>query len=405
MVTLYEQIEEAEEKLNLNPEGDDNGNTDNDKPDEEAGDESVRRQGGQKQGEHSGKRTISKLGRGGASDGGASGERASRDKSGTSSGDARTSDGQRGTSRRSGKDAQSESEGTQEDAPTSQEDGESDDGRSGQDGRPLDEDDDKPKTNADWARQRRELRELKAKLAQLESTKTASAPAAEIKPAAESPKSPEKITEPDKNVNYQAWLEWKLEQNDLTIKEQNKVAEDYKIWKADQTKQRETQVAINNAVGEFQGIEESYQKKNPDYLNAMEFARNEYARALKLTNPQMTQQQIDSKIDYDILTFASQKSQAGLNPAEELYDMAIERFGYTRAEAKREVEEWTQKPASKSNLKVVSNNKRRSASPLSGGGRGGDIPVTLENAANGMTMGEFSNLTPDQLMQLESEVG
>ena len=89
--------------------------------------------------------------------------------------------------------------------------------------------------------------------------------------------------------------------------------------------------------------------------------------------------------------------------------MAIERFGYTKAQSKArpnaQEEEFTREPVQKSNLKAVNSNKRRSASPLSGGGRGGDIPVTLENAANEMTLGEFASLDPSVIAQLEGMGG
>jgi hypothetical protein len=409
--TIYEQIEEAEKTLNLEHEGDDNGDTDNDLSIQRGkGDGRVRGQSGQQSGARPEQGETE--GNDAGSDGRASGD-APRGESGTPSEDAGTRKRLGGKSRSGSKDAPETGGGTQEDARPSQEDGESDDGRvhgkSGHDSGSVEENQDqpeKPLTNADWARLRREKRELEAKLKQLEAAKP-SIPAAEAKIAekpAEAVKSPEKAAEPDKNVNYQAWLEWKLSQTDNTIQEQNKLIEEYKGWRAETTKERETQTAINNAVQEFQSLEETYQQKNPDYLNAMEFARNKYAEALKITNPQMTAKQIDAKIDYDILAFASQKSAAGLNPAEELYDMAMERFGYQKA-ANRQAEieeEAPRRQAEKPNLKVISNNKRRSASPLSGGGQGGNMPLTPEVAV-GMTMGEFSNLSPDELAQLESQ--
>jgi hypothetical protein len=227
----------------------------------------------------------------------------------------------------------------------------------------------------------------------------AAAPVAEAKPV--EPAAPEKPKEPDRNVNYQEWLEWKIAQQDNTQAEQAKIVNEYKTFMANEQNAKETQAAINRGVEEFQGIEQSYIKQNPDYLKAMEFAREKYSDALRLTNPQFTAKQIDAKIDYDILSFAAQASVKGLNPAEELYDMAMERFGYSKAEERAEQSAVRAERREKPNLKVITNNKRRSATPLSGGGRGGDIPLTLDVAANSMTLGEFANLTPGELAQLE----
>lgn len=398
MPTIYEQIEEAEKKLNLEPQGDDNDQDDDGSIQGGTRDGPIRRQtrsiNGERSGERDGEREETGRRRGSSSE-------TSRSEGRASSEDAGASQRYSGESRGNNAETQDDSEGTQTDASTSQKDGE-DGAVRGQRGSDLLDEPTTPLTNADWARQRRELRELKAKLAQLEASKSS-----ETKPAEKSSeivKSPEKTVEPDKNVNYQAWLEWKLMQNDNTIQEQKVLLEDYKTWKAEQTRQTETQQVINNAVGEFQTIEASYQKTNPDYLDAMEFARNKYAEALSITNPQMTKKQIDAKIDYDILTFASQKSQLGLNPAEELYDLAMERFGYQKTASKLEIDEEQpiqRRQAEKPNLRTVSNNRRRSASPLTGGGQGGSIPLTKEIAAN-MNMAEFSQLTPDELATLEA---
>lgn len=283
--------------------------------------------------------------------------------------------------------SQGDSGRAQKDAPAPQEDG---------------EDVLKQPSNADWARQRREMRELKAKLAALEKEKAPPPASPEPKTEAKPETSAKPAPEPNKQENYQAWLEWKLAQNDNTAQEQRTLISQLKKIIDDRQQADRQQQIINQAFDEFNNYEESYKTKNPDYVNATQFAREQYAKSIKILYPQMTAKQIERAIEHEILKFAGGCVQKGLDPAEELYDMAIERFGYVKQDAPDAAEE-TPKPAkpAKPNLKAISANKKRSASPLAGGGQGGSIPVTSEMFEN-MTLGDYARLTKDQLMQLEA---
>lgn len=373
MPTLYDDIKEAEKILNINlEEGDDNGE-DNERGVRE--EQPVRRGAGHDTGEGSEQGEGEDSGTGGR---GRSPEGTPRSEGGASSGDARTS--------------QKDSGGTQEDAPAPQEDGEA----------VLE----KPLTNADWARQRRENRELKARLAKLEAEKSAPATAAsakeEPKPEAKDAKAePEK--EPDKTQNYQAWLEWKIAKNDSTIEGQQKLIEELREERVKTQKKEEEDRVTNAAIEEFTDIEEAYKKQNPDYENAIEFARKKYLDAAKMFYPDKTEKQIEEAIDKQMLQYASGYAARGLNPAEELYDLVQERFGYVKTEPKVETQEEKprQEARPRQNLKIVNENRRRSASPLGNGGQSGSIPITKEIAAD-MSLGEFSRLTPDDLMNLEN---
>lgn len=208
--------------------------------------------------------------------------------------------------------------------------------------------------------------------------------------------------EPNKEENYQAWLEWKLAQTDVTTQQQQKLIDEFVNWRADQQKEAETQAKVRSATDEFAVIQQAYAKENPDYDNAVGFARAKYADSVKMLYPQMNDAQIKAAIDHQILLFASECVGKGLNPAEEVYDMAIERFGYVKQEPKpKEEEEPKPRAETKPSLKTIANNKKRSATPLTGGGQGGSIPLTPE-IVNDMSLGEFSRLTPDQLAMLES---
>ena len=395
-VSLYDQIEEESEALgkevNLN-DGEEDGK-DNERSVRQ--DKPVRRQPRSKQAEHTGQGAVPEL-RGETSERGTeSGEGAPRSEGGTSPEDGGSPRGSRRASRKG-------SEGASQDAQASHEDGEE----------VLETADkeavEKEPTNADFARMRREARELKAKLAKYESASAPALPSApatpsEVKPSEVKPVVDAKSAEPDREVDYRAWLEWKIAQQDSTIQEQAKLTKDYQDWRAETQTISKNQQLINDAVQELGGIEESYKKQNSDYMNAVEFGRNKYADALKITNPNWTQKQIDTKIDMDVLKFASDCSTKGLNPAEELYDMMIERFGYTKSQARQAVEDDVELPRGREarpNLRSIATNRRRSASPLSGGGQGGSVPITREIAGD-MSIGEFSKLSPSDLADLEN---
>lgn len=383
--TLYEQIKDHEEKLNLNPEGDDNA-TDDDKLDEGEGKRSVRGQDGHdsrerpEQGEGEGAGTRGR---------GRPRKDAPRDKSGASPEDARARDGSARASQETGGSAQKEGDGTQEDAPPSPEDGET----------VLEEE--KPLTNADWARQRKENRELRAKIAQLEAAKTAPQPAPPPPAPAPAPPNKEAAKEPDKNVNYQEWLEWKLAQSDNTIQEQNKLYKELSDWKNGQEARTKEQETWNNDATAFVEIENRYKATNPDYGNAADYARDKYFNALKISMPQATDAQINAAINNEVMGYARMWRSQGLNPAEEFYDMAIERFGYEKADEEAVATPPMRRTPEKPNLRVVNNNRKRSATPLNGGGQGGSVPLTKEAAAD-MTIGEWNKLTPSEIEALEN---
>jgi hypothetical protein len=384
--TLYEQIAEHKDALTLiDGENDDENN---DSGNEKSRQRSVQRQDGHERGERAEQASVPELG-------GAGDERDSEGGSRDAGGSPRSDGGKpRGSSGASQKDGEA-SQGNGE-APRQEE---------------VKEPEEKPPaSNAEWAKLRREAREAKAELARLKAVQVApsvpATPTAETKPA-DKAAAPETPKEPDKNTNYQEWLEWKIAQADNTIAEQSKFTKELGEWRTKQENTEREQAAIRADVEAFTTIEQRYIEKNPDYSAATDFARDTYFKALKLAQPQATEAQINWAIDNEILGYARTWAKQGLDPAEEFYSMAQERFGYTpkTSEAEEEPQEErapARRPVERPNLKTIANNKRRSASPLSGGGQGGALPLTMESVAD-MDMGEFSRLTPAQLAALEAE--
>jgi hypothetical protein len=382
--TLYEQIAEHKDALTLIDGDSDDQN--NDAGDEKSGDGSVQRQGGQKSTEHAEQGSVSELGgTGGKRDSGGT----SRDEGGSPRGDGGKPRGDSGTSQKDGSASQKDGEALREEEVTEK----------------------PPATNAEWARLRREAREAKAEVARLKAAQTAPVPPAAL-PAETKPidkaATKEISKEPDKNTNYQEWLEWKLAQADNTIAEQSKFTKELGEWRTKQEASEREQAQVRADVEAFTTIEQRYIEKNPDYSAATDYARETYFNALKLAQPQATEAQINWAIDNEILSYARNWAKQGLDPAEEFYSMAQERFGYvpksagTETEPHQEERQPVRRGAEKPNLSRIANNKRRSASPLSGGGQGGALPLTMESVAD-MDMGEFSKLTPSQLAALEAD--
>lgn len=190
--------------------------------------------------------------------------------------------------------------------------------------------------------------------------------------------------QPNRQDNYEAWLEWNIRQT------QSKV-DDLTDWKKDQTQTTEKQQTIQGAIREFQVIETEFKKGAKDYDQAADYLHGQIKRSISLLNPSMKGTALDQATDMAILTHASGFAQQKLNPAEELYHMAQE-HGY-----KLDATQKQEKPTP--NLKKIEDNKRRSATPLKAGGQNGSLALSKE-AAIDMSMAEFAKLTPIERAEL-----
>lgn len=264
------------------------------------------------------------------------------------------------------------------------------------------------------ARLRRENRELKAEKLRLEAERGTSArdPAP---PAQE--KKPETVnTDPEPaDKASPLWDKWKIRDQERRLaKLEGRTQED--------EKQTQVNTQIREAVDQFKTVRDKYIAKNPDFVPAFKHGYDRYAEALRITKPGWTQEQVVKQADWDLLVYAGECARKGIDPAEAIYDMCIERFGYRpgqqpRTEQRRQVQDdhddagdgFDEAPARKNpngvrqrtNLRVINNNKRRSASGLNNSGQGGSASLTKEAAA-GMTLGELANLDTDMWDQLEN---
>lgn len=236
-----------------------------------------------------------------------------------------------------------------------------------------------------FARQRRELAAQARELAALREQVTAKQ-AAEVKATAT-----DVDPEPNRQEKYEEWLEWNLRQQSKQIETLTNVVS--------ATYQKTEQADImRRAVVEFNQIQEDYKKVNPEYDNIVAYGYQQYYNAMKVLNPTKSQAELMQDVDKQILTFASQAVQRGLNPAEELASYIIENFNYQKPAPKVEAKE--QRKAVP--LRDIERNKKRSASPLVGGGQEGASRVSLQGIGT-MSNADFSRLTASELDALEQE--
>lgn len=261
------------------------------------------------------------------------------------------------------------------------------------------------------ARLRRKVREAEAENLRLKQELASRQSDVEQQPVVETKKEVDRApSDPEPaDKNSQQWDKWKIREQDRRIEAmEGRTQED--------TKQKELNTRISNAKDEFRAVQSDYIKKNPDYEQAFSVGYGNYTKALRMAHPEWTNQEIVNTADYRLLLYAGQMAKKGVNPAEAIYDYCIETLGYVPGSGKAaparvqvpvededEGEEEAPRGTSntrKPNLRVIANNKRRSATGLNGPGQGNSARITQQDIAN-MTLGELANLDTDVWSELE----
>lgn len=239
--------------------------------------------------------------------------------------------------------------------------------------------------NAAMARMRREAAAEKRKVAdlekQIEELKKNAAAKPEEKKAdvIEDP-------EPDKD-DVEAHLRWENRQL-------RRDTEGLKKWRSEQQQlietqqqERQYQETVSKAIQNFSRIEQDFSEKTPDYEDASAFMVQKMAQGVQAIYPMATKDQITQFVNNQILSMADGFAQQSLNPVEELYHMAKERYGFT---GKKE-----DAPVKKASISTIAANKRRSISALSGGGNSKN-KIDLK----GMTPAKLERLTLEERAEL-----
>lgn len=197
----------------------------------------------------------------------------------------------------------------------------------------------------------------------------------------EQPKAAGEDPEPSKSDDSTAWYEWNTRQL-------NKQIEDLKgqVEGTNSFMQRMQQQEIRTqAKQELAQIEADYKSHAPDYDDAASHMASLMLQAEYILDPDQTQAQIVRKVEDKLLKIASDAWNADKNPAEVLYNMAKDRYGFA-AKAEEEAPEEKARP----DLKVI-NKAKKAATGLGKGGKSGSV-VTTEESASNMTNAEFMAL-------------
>jgi hypothetical protein len=236
--------------------------------------------------------------------------------------------------------------------------------------------------DSSFARMRREKKALERRVQELEARQNQA-------PVHEEPKKVEAVAdadpEPDRQVKYEAWLEWNLRQHKKELAE-------IKGTVAKTTQLTERERLVNAAVQEFQGYEADYRAVNPSYDKAAEFYTKELTRSFKLLNPKISSAEAGELIRNTVLNKASSYAKLGLDPAEELYNEAVS-FGF------RDNQEESIQEEVKPSLRKIAANKSRNSGMAGAKGRGTGGPLTRE-AASELSVAEWAKLSQSEKKRL-----
>lgn len=163
---------------------------------------------------------------------------------------------------------------------------------------------------------------------------------------------------------------------------------------------RENSELRNRAIDEFNTIETEFAKETPDYEDASTHVIKEMIRGVRSTYPEATEKQALAFVQNRVLQIASNAVKRGLNPAEVLYQMAYETYGFEPGAGGKKKEG----NGKADNLKNIAKNKKRSASPLSGGGQNAGARATIEEAEK-MDLAAFGNMSESEIDELIQQAG
>lgn len=157
------------------------------------------------------------------------------------------------------------------------------------------------------------------------------------------------------------------------------------------------------AVNEFVNFENEFKATTPDYEAASSHMIRRMTEGVAAVYPAATPAQVSQFVRNQVLQLAGKAATYGVNPAEALYAMAHEKYGYTKAAPKVDPK-LTPTPKEKAEdaakkLALVNKNKQRSASPLTSGGQNGSPATSIEEAAE-MNLADFSKLSAREIDQM-----
>lgn len=136
----------------------------------------------------------------------------------------------------------------------------------------------------------------------------------------------------------------------------------------------------------------------PDYKEKRDFVIQTIARSLQVVNPSLQGEALANALEMQVFKLAAQAQAQGFNPIEDLYHKA-EAWGFQPKAP--EPAETPATPAAKPSIAKIAENKRKSASSLSAGGKGAPAPLSKDAIAK-MKFSDVASLSPEQFQQWEA---
>jgi hypothetical protein len=247
------------------------------------------------------------------------------------------------------------------------------------------------KTPAEYAKERRDARALSEQLT-LANARIAEANAriAELS----QPKREVSIdVEPDRSVDPQAHLEWKLRRADEKIAQTEAKLEKVGKWTEEQERQKQSDNMRMRAEQEVQNYEAVVRQQQPDYDQVKGWYANMLAASMKIVNPKITNDALVRAVNDRLMHRASELLNEGHdNPIAALYHEA-KSLGYhpqAASDSSKEV---------KPDLAKVAANRARNAGTAAAQGDNGRGELTPTVAAK-LTNKEFAKLKPAEKQRL-----
>lgn len=162
--------------------------------------------------------------------------------------------------------------------------------------------------------------------------------------------------------------------------------------------ERQAEKLRAQAGEELSAIEQEFMQDTPDYQDAATHMIRAMFQATLHMNPGITDRQAGTLVQNKILEIASVAARKGQNPAEVLYQMSFDSYGFDPAAAKKTPPGKQGKNAAEALKKKVAN-KKRSANGLAGGGQTAGARVTIEEADK-MSLADFGSMSEAEIDEL-----
>ncbi len=194
----------------------------------------------------------------------------------------------------------------------------------------------------------------------------------------------EQDIEPDKDFDREAWLDWKVRQQDKIL---SKVQESVKT---------NNEVAYKQALkAGIEKLESEYKKNDAEYDAVLDYVKEKEKAAIKLRYPQAKDSDIERHLEEQKIAFFNEiynNSGGKRNPAEALKAMAINVYGYT---GKKE----HSKDNKKIDIEALKRNQKKSLS-LIGGSSSKETKDKSVDAVFNMTLAEMMSKGDNFLTQM-----